>query len=221
VTTPQDIVQRGYDAMAERYGSWRKQIQGSPAKAWLEDLAGRLDDGSPVLDLGCGNGEPAGRILAPNHRYTGVDISREQLVRARAALPAAELVHADLTKLEFEAGSFQAVVSVYVFNHVPRSELPPLLGRIEQWLRPGGYMLASFGCSGAEVVEGDWLGVPMFFASYTEAETLARVREAGLVLERHEVVPIVEPEGEARFLWTLARKPPGRSGGSQSREGAD
>jgi hypothetical protein len=43
------------------------------------------------------------------------------------------------------------------------------------------------------------------------------LRAAGLEIERAEVVPIVEPEeGDARFLWVLARKPPGRGGGLRS-----
>jgi cyclopropane fatty-acyl-phospholipid synthase-like methyltransferase len=213
LTTPQEIVRRGYDAMAERYASWRTRIEGSPAEAWLEDLLCRLAKGSRVLDLGCGAGEPAGRMLAPRHRYTGVDISGEQLTRARAAIPGGEFVHADFTKIAFERASFGAVVSIYAFNHVARADLPPLLRRIEGWLQPGGHLLASFGCSGAEGVEDDWLGVPMFFASYAEAETLQLVRAAGFELECHEVVPMVEPEGEARFLWVLARKPPSRGGG--------
>jgi hypothetical protein len=75
------------------------------------------------------------------------------------------------------------------------------------WLQPGGYLLATFGVSGSEGVEDDWLGVPMFFASYTGAENRALARAVGLVIEQDEVVPIAEPEGEARFQWLLARKP--------------
>jgi SAM-dependent methyltransferase len=210
LTDPKEIVERGYDSMAERYSSWREEIEGSPAEAWLRDLLPLLRDGSSVLDLGCGNGEPAGRLLAPLHRYLGVDIAREQLARAEASTSDGEFIHADFTKVEFEPESFQAVLSVYAFNHVPRSELPRLLRHISTWLEPGGYLLASFGCSGAEGVQDDWLGVPMFFASYTEADTIELVRGVGFSIERDEAVPIVEPEGEARFLWILARKPPSR-----------
>jgi SAM-dependent methyltransferase len=211
VTDPKEIVRAGYDAMSERYGSWREEIQGSPADAWLQDLMPRLRTAAPVLDLGCGDGEPAGRLLAPRHHYVGVDISKEQLARAEAAIPGEEFIHGDFTKLEFEPGFFQAVVSVYTFNHVPRSDLPPLLHRIGAWLEPGGYLLASFGCSGGEAVEEDWLGVPMFFASFTEEENRELVRAAGLEIVRDEVVPIREPEGDARFQWLLARKPPSRT----------
>jgi len=39
-----------------------------------------------VLELGCGSGAPDTQRLAARFRLTGVDISREQLRRARAAL---------------------------------------------------------------------------------------------------------------------------------------
>ena len=66
--------------------------------------------------------------------------------------------------------------------------------------------LATFGVSGEEGVQEDWLGVPMFFASLTAEETTALLEGAGFGLVRTEVV--TEDEGEdglATFLWTLGR----------------
>jgi SAM-dependent methyltransferase len=206
---PKHLVESGYDAITDRYAAWAQAIRGSPAVVYLEELIGVIPDGAPVLDLGCGNGEPAGRLLAPGHRYTGVDISSEQLERAKLTVPGDDFIQADFTRLELAPGSFAAVVAVHVFNHVPRDELPALLRRIGRWLEPGGYLLASFGCSGTEGVQHEWLGVPMFFASYTEDETRDLVRAAGFDLVRDEVVRIIEPdEGVADFLWVLARTPP-------------
>ncbi len=112
-----------------------------------------------------------------------------------------------MTQVEFEEDAYDAVVSVYALNHVPRADLPSLLTNIGHWLRPDGRLLASFGRSGGEGIE-EWLGVPMFFASYTEEENRELVQAAGLEIERDEVVPIIEPDyGEARFQWILARKP--------------
>jgi cyclopropane fatty-acyl-phospholipid synthase-like methyltransferase len=160
-----------------------------------------------VLELGCGQGEAARLIVDAGHRYVGVDISAEQLRRARPLVPEAEFRHGDLSELVFDAESFDAVVSLYVFGHLPRAELPAVLERIACWLRPKGYLLATFARSGTEGVQGDWLGVPMFFGSYTDDETLALVGDAGFDVERAEVVPIVEPEeGPASFLWVLAAR---------------
>lgn len=202
---PQDLVAAGYDAIADRFGDWRARIQGSPDEKWLNDLFARLPEQADVLELGCGQGTTARRIVDAGHRYTGVDISAEQLRRARDLVPEAELRQADLTEIAFGAESLDAVVSLHVFNHLPRADLPDLLQRIADWLRPGGYFLATFGRSGAEGVEENWLGVSMFFASYTEDETRSLLQSAGFEIERAEVVTIDEPEyGEARFLWLVA-----------------
>ena len=201
---PKRIVESGYDAIADRFGAWRAGITGSPDEEWLSDLLAKLPEQAAILELGCGQGLAARRIVDAGHRYTGVDISAEQLRHARALVPGAEFRHADLMEIAFDSESVAAVVSLYVFGHLPRAELPTLLERIARGLRPDGYLLATFGRSGAEGVQDDWLGVPMFFGSYTDDETLALVAVAGLEVERAEVVPIVEPEGPASFLWVLA-----------------
>lgn len=207
---PKRIVESGYDAIASRFGAWRAAIR-SPDEEWLSDLLARLPERASVLELGCGQAGAARQILAAGHRYTGVDISAEQLRYARELVPEADFRRADVTEITLDADSLDAVVALYVFGHVPRAELPGLLERIASSLRPGGYLLATFARSGTEGVQDEWLGVPMFFGSYTDGQTLALIGDAGLAVERAEVVPIVEPEeGEARFLWTLVRRPPGR-----------
>jgi cyclopropane fatty-acyl-phospholipid synthase-like methyltransferase len=204
VTRPKRIVEEGYDALAERYGAWRAAIERSPDDEWLGELFARLPKAADVLELGCGQGGTARRIVDAGHRYAGIDLSEEQLHYARRVVPEAEFRRADIAELTFEAETFDAIVSLYVFGHLPRAELPVILGRIAGWLRPGGHLLATFGRSGGEGVQDDWLGVPMFFGSYTDDDTLALLDRAGFVVERAEVVPIVEPEGDAAFLWVAA-----------------
>lgn len=201
-----DVVRSGYNRIADRFTGWREQIEGSPDLEWVEALLARLPADPDVLELGCGQGAEPTRILSERGRLIGIDISPEQLRRARENAPAGDFREADMTSVDFDSESFDAVFSLYAFNHVPRADLPPLLGRIGRWLRPGGCLLATFGRSGGEGVEEDWLGVPMFFASYTEPENRKFVEQAGLRIVREEVVTIVEPEGEGRFQWILACK---------------
>lgn len=214
---PKRIVESGYDAIADRFATWRGEIEGSPDSEWLGALLSALPEQAAILELGCGQGLAARRLVDEGHRYIGVDLSTEQLRRARKLVPEAEFRHGDLAELDFSSESLDAVVSLYVFGHLPRAELPGLLERVALWLRPGGRLLATFGRSGGEGVQDDWLGVPMFFGSYTDEETLSLVRAARLKLERAEVVEIDEgEEGLAAFLWILAWKPPSRGGGFRS-----
>jgi len=204
------IVEAGYDAIAERYAAWaRDEITGSPAVEWLERLLELLPERADVLDLGCGNGEPAARLLAARHTYTGVDLSREQLRRGRAAVPGGRFLHADLTRLELGEACVDAVVALYVLGHIPREALALVFRSIGQWLRPGGYLLATTGRRDVPgVVDTDWLGAPMFFSSFDAETNLRLLGEAGLDVLEHEVICQDEGEqGEACFLWVLARRP--------------
>jgi SAM-dependent methyltransferase len=200
------LVGRGYDGMAERFAAWRDEIEGSPELEWVQDLIALLPGKPDVLELGCGAAEEPTLLLAERGRLLGIDISGEQLRRARERCPGGTFVLADIVELEFDPESFDGVVALYVFNHVPRADLSALLEKAASWLRRGGYLLASFGVSGGEGVEDDWLGVPMFFASYTDIENRALVLAAGFAIKRDEVVSIAEPEGDARFQFLLARR---------------
>lgn len=198
------MVAEGYDAMGETFAEWRERIVGDPRSEWEAELATRLDEGARVLELGCGSGSPETRRLARRFALTGVDISAQQVERARAAIPEAAFLCADFTELELPAGSFDAVASFYAFNHVPRELLAPLLGRIRGWLTPGGRLLAAFGVSDLAGWTGEWLGAPTFFSSFPPEVNSRLLGEAGFTIERDEVVDFEEPEGAARFQWVLA-----------------
>lgn len=204
---PKRIVAEGYDAISDRYFEWASSFH-TPAMRWLEDLLERLEDGSVVLDLGCGRGVPFTQELARRHRVTGVDISARQIELARRLVPQAKFVAADATSLEQPPDSLDAVVSLFMLGHVPAEEQGPLLQRIAGWLRPGGFLLATMATSGTEAVDPDWLGAPMYFASHTPEENRALVHAAGLEILRDRVIPHHEPgHGDVSFMWLLARKP--------------
>jgi cyclopropane fatty-acyl-phospholipid synthase-like methyltransferase len=198
----------GYDAVGETFAAWRERIVGDPREEWEAELVARLEDGARVLELGCGAGTPETRRLAGTFRLTGVDISPQQIERARAAVPEAEFVCADFTDLELPESSFEAVVSFYVFNHVPRELLASLLVRIHDWLVPGGWLMTAFGQSDLPGWTGDFLGAQTFFSSYPREVNSWLVQEAGFEIERDEIVEFEEPEpnaGTGRFQWVLAR----------------
>ncbi|MEK6273790.1 MAG: methyltransferase domain-containing protein [Actinomycetota bacterium] len=206
---PKQIVEAGYNAVADRYAEWsQNEIKGSPAVEYLEKLISMLPGGAAVLELGCGNGEPAARMLAPGRQYTGVDLSAEQLRRAQELVPSGAFVKGDYTKLVFPPSSTDAVVALYTLTHVPRAELAGLVARVASWLYPGGHLLAT--TVSRESVDGvyDWLGVPMFFSGMAADASLNLIAEAGLEVLEHEIVCQDEgEEGKPCFLWVLARRP--------------
>ena len=199
------IVSDGYDAIGETFAEWRERIVGDPRREWEEELVSRLEEASRVLELGCGAGSPETKRLAQRFALTGVDISPRQVERARAAVPGATFMAADFTELDLPAASYEAVAAFYVFNHVPRDLLAPLLVRIRGWLAEGGWLLTAFGVSDLEGWTGNWLGAPTYFSSFPAEVNSQLVLDAGFRTERDEVVVFEEPEGRAKFQWVLAQ----------------
>jgi SAM-dependent methyltransferase len=198
------LVGAGYDAMADTWEEWSAAVTDDPRRQWLEKLTRRLPDGAQVVELGCGNGTKETSELARRFDLTGVDLSDEQLLRARERVPGATFLRADLTTVEFLDGSLDAVCAFYVLNHVPRDLLPDLFARVRRWLKPGGLFLATLGATDIPNWEGEWLGVPMYFSGYGPERNRALLADFELVAD--EVVSITEPEGAVTFHWVLARR---------------
>jgi cyclopropane fatty-acyl-phospholipid synthase-like methyltransferase len=203
-----ELVGAGYNVIADRFVEWSSEIEDAHRSRWRQELVERLPAEARVLELGCGAGLADTRILAERFRVTGVDVSVEQIRRARVNVPAAVFVLADFTELELADASFDAVAAFYSFNHVPRDAMPELLHRIHSWLVPGGLFLSAFGTGDTESWTGEWLGTTMFFSSYPPDTNRALLSDAGFELLLEQVATIVEPEpdGEATFQWVLARR---------------
>jgi SAM-dependent methyltransferase len=197
VTDPRTkLVGSAYDAIGEFFLEWRDRIVGDPRREWEEELVSRLQEGVRVLELGCGAGVPDTQRLAARFRVTGIDISEKQVRRARTAVPDAEFIQADFTTLELEPESFDAVVSFYAFNHVPRELLAPTFARIHGWLVGGGLLMTALGTSDTDEWTGDWLGAPTFFSSFPPETNRRLVREAGFG----------NPSRRARYLPRTRRR---------------
>jgi SAM-dependent methyltransferase len=200
-------VARGYDAIADRLADWQGQIKGDPRADWTAELMQLLPERARVLDLGCGAGLPLPKLFADaGHEVTGVDISAEQIRRARRNVPSADFLHADITELTLEPASVDAVTAYYSLNHVPREILGSFLARISGWLAPGGLLLAAFGAGNNSDWTGEWLGATMFFSSWDAATNRRLILAAELETIRDEVVTLREPEGDSLFQWILARR---------------
>jgi SAM-dependent methyltransferase len=203
-----DIVRRGYDRISVAYrDDLGATKEGYPR--WLQThLLPRLNTPAKVLDLGCGNGIPATRMLAERFDVTGVDISEVQISRARQLVPTATFIRADMASLDFPQGSFDAVVSFFALIHVPLEEQPSLLNRISTWLVPGGLFLATVGHDVCTRV-GDFYGAAMYW-SHADASTYrAWLSDAGIEVVEREFIPEEPHRGHELVLGV--RRPPGSS----------
>jgi SAM-dependent methyltransferase len=205
MSDPKRIVREGYDAIGAAYRPATDEPGGT--RAWfLGETLARIPADADVLELGCGPGWDA-TALADGRRYTGIDLSTTMLALARERVPTGTFLEHDLTSLEMPDASFDAVVSMYVFGHVPAAEHVPAYSRVATWLRPGGVFCASFPLTPGDDVEVDWLGVPMFFGGIGREATEESLRAAGFDVELAEVRENPDPMGGTEaFFWVIARR---------------
>lgn len=173
------LVRQGYDACARAYHESRK----SQAPTEIRGLLDRLDDGSAVLDVGCGAGVPIAGALAERHRVTGVDVSREMVRLARRHVPTGDFRCADVMSVSFEPTSFDAVVGLYSIFHIPRERHAALFQQLHRWLRPGGYLLCTLSHqSEPGYTEDDFHGVSMYWSNYSLGEYLGTLADSGFAV---------------------------------------
>jgi cyclopropane fatty-acyl-phospholipid synthase-like methyltransferase len=173
------LVQQNYDLCAAAY----EEARSKTANLELGLLTQKLSDGATVLDIGCGAGVPIAQTLAQRFHVTGVDISGEQIRRAKHNVPTGVFIQEDIMAVDFPPASFNAAVAFYSIFHLPREEHPELLRRVHTWLKPGGYLLATVSrVAEAAYTEDDFCGVTMYWSNYGLADYKALLTEIGFNL---------------------------------------
>jgi SAM-dependent methyltransferase len=199
-----DLVRRGYDALSYHYR--RDDDRDGQYGPWLAELHARLPGRAAVLDLGCGCGVPAARFLADaGHRVTGVDISDVQIERARRLVPDGTFLRVDATQLDLERASFDAVICLYALIHMPLREQPRLIGRIADWLRPGGWLLATAGHDAWTGTEDNWLNgpAPMWWSHADAGTYVSWIEQTTMTVTSQTFIP----EGTSGHTLFWAQRP--------------
>jgi len=204
-----DMVGTGYDSIADAYfENYRVDIP-RVVKDKVAKFDAIFDDGSELLELGCGNDLPFTKQLANRHGVIGVDVSAEQIRRAKANVPSASFINADMTSVELPQESFDGVLALYSIIHVPRERHAQLFASIHSWLKPGGIFTSSHGSSDSEEwVDPNWFGASMYWSHFAPEVTQRLVRDAGFEIESADIEELINPgDGDTeRHLWLVARK---------------
>ena len=121
-----------------------------PTPQFLPSGSGR------VLDLGAGSGRATLMVAKarPNARVTGLDLYKgyfgiedntpdRLMANARAAGVAdrVDVKVGDMRELPFEAGTFDAALSAFAIDHLPRKDIPGALSEAARVLKPSGQFL--------------------------------------------------------------------------------
>jgi SAM-dependent methyltransferase len=201
-----ELVRASYDAIFERYAAWDDDAIDDVRQRTFERALARVPSRSRALDLGCGTGTKiTHRIASEFEHLTAVDLSARSIAEARAALPDAELLVADMTTIDLPASSLDLVTAFFSIIHVPGAEQPALFRRIATWLAPGGILVCNLGTVPGDQ-HADFLGAPMFWSALAPTESVAAIEDAGLEVLDHEVDTRTEHGVAVSFLWITARR---------------
>jgi ubiquinone/menaquinone biosynthesis C-methylase UbiE len=103
-------------------------------------------DGSRVLDIGCGTSDCA-KVLFDNfrrHKYTGIDNNPQYIASNTARFPHAEFILADRVTEELIRGaSFDCALVFSVLHHLTDEQSADLISQLKRVIVPGGVILVA------------------------------------------------------------------------------
>lgn len=194
-------VRASYGARAREYIDLVGSLATAPDedRALIAAWAAGLD--GPVLDAGCGPGHWSAFLASLGLEVDGVDAAPAFVAHARQAYPAVRFREGDLRHLRLAPGSLGGVLAWFSLIHADPEEVPAVLARFAEALRPGGSLLLGF-FSGPALAPFDHRVVTAW--AWPPEQPAAAVRAAGLQVLQQEERP--QPSGR---IWAslVARKP--------------
>lgn len=146
-----------YDRLMNVFGARRVYVK---TLALLD-----LSEGQHLLDVGCGTGTflKLARQQYPHAELVGVDASEDMLAQARKTADSSiTFAYADASALPFPNESFDWVVSILAFHHMPNGIKARAIQEIARVLKPKGKcLIADFGKAGTA-----WGAFNLFFLNW-------------------------------------------------------
>lgn len=97
-----------------------------------------------VLEIGCGTGSLAAKMVARGADVTAIDISPKMLEAAQAAAPEARILHMTAAEIDsFPDGSFDRIVAMLSLSEMAKPEVSFVLDQASRLLSDGGQLIVA------------------------------------------------------------------------------
>lgn len=152
VSYSKKVTIESYNKTAKAYAA---RVEGMSLERQVNSFLSYLSKGSLVLDLGCGSGRDAKNFTEKGYSVIGVDLSDKLLEIARENAPQAEFKLMDIADLNFPDGYFDGVWAAGSLLHLPKGEVPGVIGKVYDLLKPEGVFYISVKEGAGEVLKPD------------------------------------------------------------------
>ena len=124
-----------------------------------------------ILDAGCGDGRFLGQVarLRSDYSLFGADYSGRAIEFARLFVPQAHFSVSDLSKLQYEPNSFDAVFLIETLEHIEPSNISLILKEISRVLKKDGVLIVT--------VTSSLQGIPPFGSKHYQHFTSKSLTE--------------------------------------------
>lgn len=166
-----------YDSDAEEYADLVESKSPYPR---LEAFIDAMPSGGRVLDLGCGPGNWAARMIERGLDVDALDASQGMVEIARSRF-GVEVRHARFEEVSGE-DAYDGIWAHYSLLHASRDAIPQILLTLARALRPGGLFLLVL-----KLGEGEGRDTKdRFYTYFSEAELENLLLKAGFHIESRE-----------------------------------
>jgi SAM-dependent methyltransferase len=152
------------------------------ARLQADQFLATLEQGSIILDLGCGGGPASRYFKQRGFKPVSADLSAGMLYECRHR-GSTTLVRLDMETLPFQLDTFDAIWAHTSLLHLPKEKFARTVEAVGQTLKPGGTLfLALSEGKGERYV--NWAGADMWFTNFAGDE-FAAYAPKGFEIIRH------------------------------------
>ncbi|HKI46931.1 MAG TPA: class I SAM-dependent methyltransferase [Balneolales bacterium] len=185
------LIEKLYSRVAWMYDIWSRLTEEKALQTILQWAD--IRDGQDMLEAGVGTGRLFLRIIDQNKngRNVGIDLSEVMLGKTRNKCGKhknVQLLKADITNLTDSLGTFDRIISSYVFDLLPVDQYVSILSKFQSMLRPNGKLILAYMEAGKSSSHRFWGWVAETFPGLMThcrpiyLETF--LREAGFTIEQ-------------------------------------
>ena len=170
-------------------------------RPWLDRFLAAVPDGSAILDIGCGSGEPFARhFVDRGYRVTGIDSSEQLIALCRHRMPCEHWHVADMRGLAL-GRTYDALIAWDSFFHLTADDQRAMFPIFRDHAAPGAPLMFTSGPDHG-VAMGEFGGEPLYHASLAPDEYRSLLTEHGFDIVDYRAE---DPQCGDHTIW-LARQ---------------